>query len=86
MTSTTSIYQALTAGGIDADAITETPDGVVTAVAPDGTYACIGDDGQDETGQQWWTATRYDADGAAEATDSWTTLDAMATAVAAWLA
>lgn len=74
---------ALRAAGIPADAITETPDGI-TVTADDGSRFGVVYDGQDDDGQPWWNGTRYGADNEIEETDSWTTLEATALAVARW--
>ncbi len=73
------ITSALTKAGIDHDAITETPDCVVTVTAADGSRYAVGDDGI-----PWLTGTRYSPDGDQEGTDSWDDLTEMATDVAAW--
>lgn len=78
------ITAALTNAGIDTDAITSTPDGVVTVTDPNGSRFAVGFDGQDDDGRDWWTGTRYSADDNIEGTESWRSLDAMAQAVAVW--
>lgn len=78
---------ALRAAGIDADNITETPDRLVTVLRADGDWFILGEDGAepDRDGHLWWTGIRYAVDGGTvDSTDSWTSLDAMAAAVAAW--
>jgi hypothetical protein len=82
---TYTMEDALNDVGIDGDAITETPDGLISVRRNDGAHFVVGDDGTDEDGAQWWSGTRYGADGDIEGTDSWAGLEATASAVAAWI-
>jgi prevent-host-death family protein len=75
---------ALRAAGIDADAITETPDGTVTVVRADGGRFAIGWAGADDD-DPWWSGARYDdADGEQVASCEWWSAEDMAADVAAW--
>lgn len=86
MTNTETITGVLIAAGIGPETITRTPDEVVTVTAGDGSRFSVGDDGTDESNTRWWTGTRYSADDDIEGTDSWTSPESMAAAVAAWAA
>jgi len=80
------ITSELIAAGVNSETITQTPDGVVTVTAADGSRFAVDEDGTDEGGTPWWTGTRYNAEDEIEGTDSWTSLAEMAAAVAAWAA
>lgn len=73
------IAAALIEAGIDRDAITSTPDGMVIVTDKGGSRFAVAPDGPD-----YWTGTRYSADDDIEGTDSWRSLDAMAQSVAVW--
>lgn len=76
------ITKALLDAGVGNDLISETPDGLVRVTTPDGYHMTMGYDDRDADGAEWWTATRYDADGTEQMTDSWQTPDEMAIEVA----
>lgn len=76
------ITEALLNAGVGNDLIDERPDGLVRVATADGCHMTMGYDDRDADGAEWWTATRYDADGIEEMTDSWQTPDEMAIEVA----
>lgn len=78
------IGKALLAADLE-DNAEQRPDGVWIARRSDGAFVSFGDDGQDEDGQQWWTAT-FNRPNEFESADSWTDLNEMIEAITKFMA
>lgn len=84
MNTTDTITLALINAGVDADRITSNPLGEIRIDEADGSHIAVGHEPMDDDpNTDWWTATRYDADGGEAMIYEGTDVDALVRTLAA---